>query len=134
MRRLLTVPVRLSRCSVVKLWISYHFYNSLQTALISTRWTMQSGASCSCASTACESVTSTTSFGDSWRSSPDLTTRSSVLQLLSSEVVGMCVCEGGMRTFRTLFKTMNEHTASSEITERVAGVVTETFQRVIENT
>ena len=57
-----------------------HLCNGLQTALILSRWTMQSGASCRSVSTAHESVTSTTSLSDSWRSGPDLTTRSSVLQ------------------------------------------------------
>ena len=46
---------------------------------ISTQWTMQFGVNCR-ASAACESVTSTTSLSD-WRSGPDLTARSSVLQL-----------------------------------------------------
>ena len=74
--RLLTVTVRLSRCWVVKLWISYHLCNGLQTALITTRWTMQSGASCRRSSTARKFVTSTTSLSDSCRNAPDLTTRS----------------------------------------------------------
>ena len=94
--RPLIVPVsRLSRCWVVILRISYHLCNGLQTALISSRWTTQSGTSYRCASTARESVTSTTSLRDLYRSGPDLTTRSSALQLLSSKLV--CMREGGQR-------------------------------------
>jgi len=48
---------------------------------------MQYWASCMWVSTTRESLTSTTSLSDSWRSDQDLTTRSSVLQLLSGELI-----------------------------------------------
>ena len=91
--RLVTVPVRLSRCRVVKLWISYHPCNGQQTALIKTRWTMQSGAS-----TACESMTLTTSLCASWRSGPDLT-RDHQCCSYSEASSSAWRCEGRQRTF-----------------------------------
>ena len=61
-------------------------------------------------------VTSITSLSDSWRSGPDLTTRSSVLQ-----------CVWGQTDFEHFLRPlMNDHTASLEKTERVFRVVTET--------
>jgi len=95
----------LSRCLVEKLCSSYHPCNGLQTALITTWWTMQSGTSCRCAYTAHVSVTSTTSLSDSCRSGPDLTMRSSVLQLLTGKLV--CVPEWSqtediLNTFTTI--------------------------------
>ena len=66
-------------------------------------------------------VTSTTSLGDAWRSGPDLTTmRSSVLQLLSGEIVcvrALKVDGGHFEHF--LWQLMNDHTASLEITVNV---------------
>jgi len=88
------------------LQISYHLCNGLQTALISSRWTMQSGVSCRSASTAHKSVMSTTLLSDSWkwRSGPDLTV-SLVLQLLNNELVCVCVwrqTEDLLNTFMTI--------------------------------
>jgi len=122
----LTVPVRrLSRCWIVKLRISYDLCNGLQTALISSRWTMQSGANCRSASTARESVTSTTSSNDSWKNGLDLTTRH---QCCSYSVASSSasVCEGGQITFWTLWQLMNDNTTSLEITQHVVRVITET--------
>jgi len=81
-------------------------------------------------STARESVMLTTSSSDSWRNGQDMTTRSTVLQLLSGELV--CVCVNADRgDFEHLRIIENDHTASLEITGRV---VTETcFCRVIKN-
>jgi len=96
---LLTMPVRLSRCWAMKLRTSYHHCSGLQTALIST-W---SGSSCRSASTARESRTLTTLLSDSWRSSPDVTTRSSVLQLLSGELVCVHVWRQMEDTLNTFY-------------------------------
>jgi len=96
---LLTMPTRLSRCQVMKLQISHYLCNGLQTALILTRWTMQSGKN--------------------WRWPPHRATRAGVVQIwprvtsaaaCSYLVVGSmaCVCEGRPRTFWTLFMTIDE--------------------------
>jgi len=91
--RPLIVSVKLSRFWVVTLRIPYHLCNcnGLQTALIWTRWNIQSGEICRSVSTARESVTSTTSLSDTWRSGLDLITRSLCcrLQLLSGELLGV---------------------------------------------
>jgi len=104
----ITVPMRrLSRCWDVILRISYHLCNGLQTALISSQWTVQSGASCRSASIARESVTSTTSLSDSWRNGPYLTTGHHCCSY-SVASSSACVCEGGLRTLWTLFMIIDE--------------------------
>jgi len=89
------------RCWVVKLQISYHLCNGLQTALISRRWTMQSGASCRSAFTERESVER---LAKEW-SRFDHTSPCCSYSVASSFV---CVCEGGQGTFWTLFMTIDE--------------------------
>jgi len=91
-------------------WEDYQDFISLcsdlQTTLISSCWTMQSGASWRSASTACKSVTSTTSLSNSWINGPDYTIR---YQCCSYSVASSfeCVCEGGQMTFWTLFMTID---------------------------
>ena len=125
----LTAHRACEKCWVVILQISYHLCNGFQTALISSRWTMQSGASCRSTSTTRESVTLTTSLSNSWSNGPSRFDHTSpVLQLHS----GMHVCmRVWRRTIPEILNTFydnwwNDHTASLEITERVVHVVTET--------
>ena len=72
-------------------------YNGLKTALLSSRRTMQSGASCRSVSSTRESLTR---MSDSWRNGPDLTTRH---QCCSYLLNGKLVCVRVWRTFWTLF-------------------------------
>ena len=103
---LLTVPVRRLSRKVVVRWISCHRCNGLQTAMISTRWTLLSGSSCRRSASrpiARESVTSTTlsRLVEEWSRFEPRDHQFCTYSVVSSFV---CVCERGRRTYEHFHK------------------------------